>query len=376
MFRLIVVLCSVVLCWNIGYSQVDLTWRYYYPEFKENSDNNLYFRLENNNFVKNNEYFGDYIEGYTMMGYTAQPSLVYYAGSRLRIKAGVHLIQFSGMNEFTEVLPTFSIHTRLSDNLDLIMGGLKGDVHHRLIEPLFDPENQYTRPIENGFQFIYNSNKLWLDVWVDWEQFIFLGDDKPEKFTAGLSTEYLLTSNESDFRLTIPGQLIATHLGGQISNYSEKMQSLANLATGIKLNYKIGDGFIKDIGLATYLATYQDLTGQSGWDFSSGNAIYPVAEINYKYGTFMTGYWKAHNFLAPKGSSLFQSTSNYKTGYYSENRNLLTSKLSFTKEFMKQIKFSVMLETYYDIPASQFDYSYGLNLIFTPNFYISKVSFD
>ena len=160
MFRLIVVLCSVVLCWNISYSKVDLTWRYYYPEFKENSDNNLYFRLENNNFVKNNEYFGDYIEGYTMMGYTAQPSLVYYAGSRLRIKAGVHLIQFSGMNEFTEVLPTFSIHTRLSDNLDLIMGGLKGDVHHRLIEPLFDPENQYTRPIENGFQFIYNSNKI------------------------------------------------------------------------------------------------------------------------------------------------------------------------------------------------------------------------
>jgi len=311
-----------------------------------------------------------------MMGYTAQPSLVYYAGSRLRIKAGVHLIQFSGMNEFTEVLPTFSIHTRLSNKLDLIMGGLKGDVHHKLIEPIFNPENQYTRPIENGFQFIYTGEQLWLDAWVDWEQFIFLGDDKPEKFTAGLSSEFKLTKPESDFQITIPGQMVATHLGGQISNYSENMQSLANLATGFKLNYIVGDGFIRDLGFATYFATYHDLTGNSGWDFTNGNAVYPVAEVNYKYGTFMTGYWRAKNFLSPKGSSLFQSTSNYKPGYYTEYRNIITGKLSFSRTFMKQIKFSAMLETYYDIPASQFEYSYGLNLVFTPNFYISKVKFD
>ncbi|MBK3517369.1 hypothetical protein [Carboxylicivirga marina] len=376
MLRWIVVLCCIAMWWNIGVAQVDQTWRYYYPEFKENADNNLYFRLENNNFVKNNEYFGDYIEGFTMMGYTAQPSLVYYAGSRLRIKAGVHLVQFSGMSDFTEVLPTFSIHTKLTDNLDLIMGGLQGDVHHKLIEPIFNPENQYTRPIENGFQFIYNSNKLWLDAWVDWEQFIFLGDTKPEKFTAGVSTEYQITNDENDFQISIPGQMVATHLGGQISNYSERMQSLANLVTGVKLSYNIGDGFIKDVGIATYYATFHDLTGHTGWDFTSGNALYPVGEINYKYGTFMAGYWRAHNFLAPKGSSIFQSTSNYKPGYYTEYRNLLTTKLSFTKTFMKQIKFSAMVETYYDIPASQFDYSYGINLVFTPNFYISKIKFD
>jgi hypothetical protein len=355
---------------------VDQTWRYYYPEFKDRASNNLYFRLENNNFVKNNEYFGDYIEGYTFMGYTAQPSFVYYAGSRLRLKAGVHIIQLSGMDELTEVIPTFSIHTRLTDKLDLIMGGLKGDVHHRLIEPLFNPENQYNRPIENGFQFIYTSDKLWWDSWVDWEQFIYLGDTKPEKFTAGMSTEYRFTNTTSNFHISIPGQMIATHVGGQISNYSERMQTLANLATGVKLNYKIGDGFIKNVGLATYVATYHDLTGNSGWSFRSGRAIYPVAQVDYKYGTFMTGYWNAHNFLAPKGSSLFQSTSNYKPGYYTENRTLLNSKLSFAKTFMKQIKFSVMLETYFDIPAKQFEYAYGFNLLFTPNFYISKISFD
>ncbi len=376
MGRWIGMLIMAALCCNVSISQVDQTWRYYYPEYNTDAESKLYFRLENNNFVKNNEYFGDYIEGYTMMGYTAQPSLMYYAGSRLRIKAGVHILQYSGMNEFTEVLPTFSIHTKLTDKLELIMGGLKGDVHHRLLEPLFDPENQYTRPIENGFQFIYTGDQFWFDSWVDWEQFIFLGDDKPEKFTAGISTEYQLTRPTSDWSISIPGQLIATHLGGQISNYSERMQSLANLATGLKIKYNIGDGFIRNIGVATYYATFHDLTGNSGWHFNHGHAIYPVGEVDYKYGTLMAGYWKAQNFMAPKGSSIFQSTSNYKPGYYNEHRDILTAKLSFSKTFMKQIKFSAMVETYYDIPASQFDYAYGLNLMFTPNFFISKVKFD
>lgn len=376
MLRGIIVLFFLALLQQTIQAQVDQTWRYYYPEFRDSSDNNLYFRLENNNFVKNNEYFSDYIEGYTLMGYTIQPSIMYYAGSRLRVKAGIHILQYCGVDDFTEVLPTFSIHTKLTNKLDLIMGGLQGDVHHRLIEPVFNPENQYSRPIENGFQFLYNSKKLWVDTWVDWEQFIFLGDDKPEKFTAGLSAEYQLNKPESFWKISIPAQMVATHLGGQISNYSESMQSLANLVTGVKFKHLIGDGFIKSIGASTYLATYHDLAGNSGWDFSSGSAIYPVAEVEYKYGTLMAGYWHAKDFLAPKGSSLFQSTSNYKPGYYNEYRNIVTTKINFTKTFMEQIKFSATVETYYDIPANQLEYSYGLNLIFTPNFFITKVKFD
>lgn len=372
-------------CWFVVFSlffsfnsfgQLDQKWRYYYPEFKDNAENGLYFRLENNNFVKNNEYFGEYTEGYTLVGYAVQPSVMYYAGSRLRVKAGLHLLQYSGVSEFTEVLPVFSVHAQLTDKLDLIMGGLKGDVHHRLIEPIFDTEHQYTRPIENGFQFIFQGDNLWLDSWLDWEQFIFPGDTKPEKFTAGVSSEYRFTKANSDFNVTMPVQLIATHLGGQISDFSESMQSLANIVSGIKLSHDVGDGFIRRVGLSTYFAMYKDLTKQSGWNFHSGDAIYPVAEVDYKYGSFMTGYWHARNFLAPKGSHIFQSVSDYKEGYYSEYRNLLTTKFSFTKTFMKQIKFSVMMETYYDIPASQFEYSYGINLVFTPNFFISKISFD
>ncbi len=375
MFRWILVLFFIISIVNAE-GQLNQTWRYNYPEFGAGESNNLYFRIENNNFVKNNEYFGAFTEGYTLMGYAIQPSLMYYAGSKLRIKAGLHILHYSGMEEFTEIIPTFSAHAKLSEKLDLIMGGLRGDVHHKLLEPLFNPENQYSRPIENGFQFLYNSEHFWLDGWVDWEQFIVVGDTKPEKFTAGISSEYKFLTNHPDWDISIPAQLIATHLGGQISNFEEPMQSLTNLATGVKFSKSIGYGFIQRIGIASYGAWYQDLTEKSGLPFSNGHAIYPVAEIGYKYGQFMLGYWNAHNFVAPKGSHIFQSVSDYKTDFYQKQRELFNAKLTFSKDFLQKIRFSVMVETYYDLPNAQFDYAYGFNLVFNPNFFLKKVHFD
>nr|WP_319400979.1 hypothetical protein [uncultured Carboxylicivirga sp.] len=381
MLRWIFVWVAILLFVVNTSAQVNEVWRYSYPEFGAGMTNNLYFRIENNNFVKNNEYFGDFTEGYTLMGYAIQPSFMYYAGSQLRIKAGLHIVKYSGMEEFTEVVPTLSIHTKLGDNLSLIMGGLRGDIQHRLLEPIFNPENQYSRPIENGFQFLFDNEKLWFDVWVDWEQFIVIGDTKPEKFTAGISTEYTFLKESDDWKISLPGQFLATHLGGQISDFEEPMQSLANLATGIKIKKELGTGFIQNISLATYGAWYQDLTEKSGLPFTNGHAIYPVTEVGYKYGIFMLGYWNANNFVAPKGSHLFQSVSDYKvvdeTSYfYQPERQLLNAKLSFSKDFLQKIRFSVMVQTYYDIPNSQLEYAYGMNLVFNPNFFIKKVHFD
>ncbi|WP_430811839.1 MULTISPECIES: hypothetical protein [unclassified Carboxylicivirga] len=367
---------GLILFCGVSWGQLDMPWRYYYPEFNQEADKNLYFRLENNNFFDNNEYFGEYIEGYTMIGYTAHPSFIYYASPRVRIQAGVYLTKFSGIDEFEKVLPTFSIHTRLSDRLDLIMGRLRGDVHHRMLEPLFNPENQYTRPFENGIQFVYEAPCFRGDLWIDWEQFIKWGDTKPEKFTAGFSANYRLNKPGNDWELSIPAQVLVTHLGGQISDYEERMQSLANLATGLKLNYRVGDGFIRSLGLATYAATYHDLTNASGYDFTFGNAWYPVAEANYKYGTLMAGYWHATNFLAPKGSPLFQSASNYQPDYFSKTRELISAKLNFSKTLLKQLKLNAIVQLYYDLPAAQLEYSYGINLMFTPNFFISKINFE
>ncbi len=364
----ILILSSLIL--PTTSAQIDMAGRSYYPEFDTTANNNLLFRLENNNFLKNNEYFSNYIEGYTLIGFSLQPSLMYYAGKRFRLKAGVHLTQFFGESDFTDVLPVISAHLKATERLDIILGALSGDVNHNLIEPMFNPEYQYLRPVETGVQFLYNSYRFTMDTWIDWEQFITWGDTIPERFTAGFSSNTNITNQESKLQVSIPVQLLAFHQSGQISDYDDLSYSLVNTLLGVKLSGEVGKGLIQRIWFdASYLG-YKELSGSYGLSFESGYAIYPVAGVNYKYGQLMMGYWYADNYFALKGNPIFQSVSNYKEDYYNRYRNMGTIKLNFTRTYMKGLTLNAGFAAYYDFLASQFDYSYGLSIIYTPNFKI------
>ena len=356
------------------FAQIDMSGRCYYPEFDTTANNNLLFRLENNNFLKNNEYFGNYAEGYTLIGFSLQPSLMYYAGRRFRIKAGVHLTQFFGESGFTDVLPVISAHLKATKRFEIIMGALSGDVNHNLIEPMFNPEYQYLRPVENGLQFLFNSYRFTMDTWIDWEQFITWGDTIPERFTAGFSSKTNITNKGSNIELSVPVQLLAFHQSGQISDYNDLSYSLVNTRLGVTLSGDVGKGFIQKVWLdASYLG-YKELSGPYGIGFESGHAIYPVAGVNYKYGQLMMGYWYADNYFALKGNPIFQSVSNYKENFYNRYRNVGTIKFKFTRTYMKELTFNAGFDAYYDFSASQFDYSYGVSIIYTPNFKIAEFS--
>ena len=370
MIRVLFILILTSLILPTASAQADMTGRRYYPEFDTTANNNLLFRLEDNNFLKNNEYFGNYAEGYTLIGFSLQPSLMYYAGERFRLKAGVQLTQFFGESGFTDVLPVISAHLKATKRLDIIMGALSGDVNHNLIEPMFNPEYQYLRPVENGLQFLFNSYRFTMDAWIDWEQFITWGDTIPERFTAGFSSNINITNQGSKLQVSMPIQLLAFHQSGQISDYNDLSYSLVNTLLGVKLSGDVGKGFIQKVWFdASYLG-YKELSGPYGLDFESGYAIYPVAGINYKYGQLLMGYWYADNYFALKGNPIFQSVSNYKEGFYNRYRNVGTIKLNFTRTYMKELTLNAGFEAYYDFPASQFDYSYGLSIIYTPNFKI------
>jgi hypothetical protein len=359
-----------------SFAQFNRDWSYSYADLKDDAKENLYFRFEGNSFMKNNEYYSEFIQGYTLIGYSVQPSLMYYVNSKLRLKAGVHLLKYDGVSEFTEVMPVYSAHVVLSEHLDMIIGSLKGDVQHKLIDPIFDPENQYTRPVESGLQFLFSNKNLRADIWVDWDQFIFDGDTIPEKFTSGLSSEFILNKPQAAIDVSIPLQMIVRHVGGQISNYSQESTTEVNVVTGVKLERKLDDGFIRSAAFSSYIAFYKDLSGSAGYEFTSGTAFYPVMNLTYKYGEFMTGYWYAKNFIAPQGSSIFQSVSSRDDNYYQKKRHLLNTKFSYVKNIGKQAKFTAMIESYYDLDSYSLDYVYGVYLMFTPNFFIKNISFD
>jgi hypothetical protein len=359
----------------VSFGQVNQTTEHSGTDEKGTVSGDLILRVENENFVKNNEYFGHYTEGYTLMGYYLQPALEYHVSKKLLFKAGIHLQKYSGVEGYSDVLPVYAGHYKFSKIGEMVIGKLNNNKNHQLIEPIFNPENQFMEPVENGIQFLVSGKKLRLDAWVDWEQFIFWGDTKPEKFTGGLSGGYEVTNINSSFSVQVPVQMIATHVGGQISDYPEKMQSLVNLASGLELKYDFGGGFIKEVEITSYYLLYKDLTKKSGFGFSSGQAIYPTASISSKYLNLKLGYWEAENFVAPKGSNLFQSISGHELGYYQKHRQMLTSKLKFEKAIHKKVKFMAMFETYYDLADTQFNYALGINLAFTPSFFLSNVPF-
>ena len=374
MIRILFLLLLVSLIQPTSYAQSNYTGRRYYPEFDTTANNDLLFRLENNNFLKNNEYFGNYVEGYTLIGFAVQPSFIYYAGKRFRLKAGVHLTQFFGESGFTDVLPVLSAHLKATKRLDIIMGSLRGDVNHNLIEPMFNPENQYLRPVEYGLQFLLNTCRFSMDAWIDWEQFITWGDTIPERFTAGFSSNTNITNRGSKLEVSIPIQLLAFHQSGQISDYNDLSYSLVNTLLGVKFGANVGEGFINRVWVdASYLG-YKELSGSYVPEFSSGYAIYPVAGVNYKYGQLMMGYWHADNYFALKGNPIFQSVSNYKEGFYTRQRDVGIIKLNLTRTYKKGLSLNVEFAAYYDFPVSQFDYSYGLSIVYSPNFKIANFS--
>ncbi len=352
-------------------SQSDMSGRYTYAQFDTAKQNDLIFRLETNVFFKNNEYFSDYTQGYTLPGFILRPEVVYYAGNRLKFTAGANLIQFFGDDHLFDVKPVVSAQLRASDKFFIILGALKGNLQHGLIEPVYDPDNQYFRPVENGLQFLFNSRRFSFDTWLDWEQFISWGDTVPERFTAGFTGNLAITGKDSKIEVGLPVQLLASHQSGQISDYNDDTYSMLNTVLGLKTGVNAGSGFIRRVWVDGYYLGFSQFSGSMDLGFESGYALYPLTGFDYKYGQFMVGYWYADNFYSLKGNQEFMSISDFKDDFYSRYRNMGTAKATFYKSFMDdQIKLNVCFNVYYDFPSSLFDYSYGVSLIYTPEFRI------
>ncbi|WP_234408561.1 hypothetical protein [Marinilabilia salmonicolor] len=331
--------------------------------------------LANINFVKNNEYKNKFAWGHTLIGYGIQPTLMYYAGEHLRLRAGVFLQQYSGLNYYSEVRPVLSAHLRVSPSFDLIMGSLKGHIHHDVIEPLFDTERQYKRPVENGIQFLIDRPWLDMDVWVDWEQFVQVGDDFPEWFTAGVSATLQPTDTTGRlWQLNIPLNMMAVHRGGEVSNYPERVQTSMNLAAGVLLNRKL-EGTLKNAGIFAYAMNYGNLNDAGQLGVNSGYAWYGGITANTRRTNLMVGYFYGHDFVALRGGGMFQSVSPIRNNVYIPTRQLVTMKIGYNRVFLKKIKFSFLFEGYYDIPDARFDFAPGIQLVFSPSFFLTEAEF-
>jgi hypothetical protein len=217
----------------------------------------LFMRFRNATFINNREHYNPYQPGYTLIGYFLLPMLEYHPGPATRLKAGVHLLKYSGREKFSRYIPVFSFQHRFAPGVDMVFGALHGALNHGLIEPLFSFERVFTDNHESGLQFLIARGRLTADIWLDWERFIITGDPFQEEFTAGLSSKMLISGSGKRLRVELPLQVLATHRGGQIDISDDRMQTLLNIATGINIELDMNHDFFRVIGFRGYLAFFQ-----------------------------------------------------------------------------------------------------------------------
>ncbi|MEA1986719.1 MAG: hypothetical protein U9N76_04440, partial [Candidatus Marinimicrobia bacterium] len=133
----------------------------------------IYLNFESTSFIKNNEYFHHFTKGYTGIGFFIKPTIEYYLTKNTKANLGIYLLKYSGVDNFTQSIPIFTIQHKLTKNTDLIFGNIYGTLNHKLEEPLFRFDTYYQNNIEYGLQLLHNSKYLQSDIWMNWDKFIF-----------------------------------------------------------------------------------------------------------------------------------------------------------------------------------------------------------
>jgi len=350
---------------NIGYSQINLA----NIKLDTLNTNKLYFKLENNNFLKNNEYFNRFNRGETFLGYYINPQLEYMPVKNLRINGGIFLLNYAGKDNFYKTIPYFRFNYQINKKLNLIMGDIYATKYHHLIEPIFSNDLYLKRNNETGIQFFYNYKKIKSDLWCDWEYAMLDGDTTREKMTIGNSTNLNLI-NTDNFKISLLYQMILSHKGGQI-NRGSYVQSIFNTAEGLEVKTKLSR---LNVGLQGFYLTYNDYSPEIQYNYTYGWANYYNLFLTYSGFKLSGGFWYSEHFLTAKGDYFFSSKSSFYKNYYEPNRNLTTVKIEYNKEIAQGFFINIAYEGYYDNFNYTYDYYYKLYLIFNKSFFIKKVN--
>lgn len=353
----IIIIFFAVVSFTItnGFAQVNDN---YIVDYKQDT-NKFNLHLENCNFVWNNEYFNPIVNGYTLIGYFFTPTVEYSFTPNIRASAGVHLLKYSGKDKFSRIVPVYSVTYQKKDFL-FIMGTLKGTVNHKLSDALFLSERYFTDNIENGVQALWNKPKLFLDIWLDWRNFIFKNDANQEHLTAGISSQIHLIKNDS-WQLTIPASLLLEHRGGQIDTSAANMKTAINYGVGLNTIYSLNSKWINKIGIGGQYVGFKDNSPTVGSLYKSGYGTMVDVSV-YRGSSFLKfGYWNAEKYLSILGHPIYQCMS--EKGSDAKNRELLVTKLYLDYNIYKGINLGFTSEAFYDLKTYDLDFTVGLTLL-------------
>ena len=333
----------------------------------------LYLGFTNLGYFKNNEYSNDIADGLTLFGYQFNPYFSYHPSAAVSLSAGVYLQQEFGASDFTEIAPTLTLKIKTNE-VSFLFGTLEGNLHHKLIEPLYDFENTLSDPLENGVQLIWQRERLFLDTWLDWRNAIFKGDDQQEELVFGTSINYNFLT-WGDVNIFIPVQLIVFHRGGQIDASPLPVLTLVNGAVGLEIEGPVSPtGFWRRWYTKNYFTLYNDASNTKRQPFDQGNGWYLNIGAKTRIFEIMGSFWHGDGFIAPIGGQLYPSVSStFKNpDAIEEIRALFILRLLYDWPVTDQLVMGARLEPYYDFKNREVEFSSGLYIHYRPKFYLGK----
>jgi hypothetical protein len=338
-----------------------------YREYKLKAidSNTLKFEFHNTNYFRNTEYFNQTEEGRTLFGNHLHPQLSFQQGATLKILGGLWLRQdFGGQQPFTQVLPTFTL--KLQKELDAgtfstLFGSLEGGMSHQLLEPIYDINRAIINPIEYGIQAKFNNKSHWFDGWLNWEKFIEPGDPFKEKLSGGV--HYRFTRGNTT-KFIAYNQTLIYHEAGQIDTDTiTPFQVLINEAIGLRLEHGNKDAWLYYLELSGLL--FNDATFSGLFPYKNGNGILAQVGTAFKGNYFALNYWNGNNYVAPRGTSIYQSISTVDSANYQSNRQLVFLRLiNNFPVFNSSVQASFRFEPFIDLNSKRIDYSGSVYLVF------------
>lgn len=319
------------------------------------------FKFSALTFVRNNEYFNNIADGYTLFGYYLNPKVSYQPHEKVSLELGAFARKEFGTKGFKELQPTFTLQIK-QNNWRFLFGNIEGNINHRMIEPMMSFERLISAPLEHGVQVKYQKtsrlkktnidDETYFDAWLDWQKSTSPGQTNQEYFWQGLSF-YSPALELAGFKLKALAQSSVYHMGGQNIQSLQPVRTLINTALGVRVqkDFLTNQSLVAD----NYVVNYFESPLRGSAYYLNGYWQHPKFQVG-------VSYWFGHYFSSPMGNDLFQSYSRkFKYDeYYEPYRSILILRLVKDWKVIDGLNVSLRVEPHYDVQNDKFEHSEGL----------------
>ena len=256
---------------------------------------NLKVSIEN--WVANYEYLGiSQREGETLFGDIVRGRFGYKVFGNSWLYGGILLKKDYNGEGIDKVYPLISFHFRPNEKTELIFGSI--NIRHDFHPALYDPIRYYVKPYSDGIEFLYNSEKIKIDTFFDWELYDTV--EHPEKFS--FSTLFGIDLGRALFNF----QTRWNHHGGQLYPH-EGINVIHDISLGGGVNLKILEGKAINLNLSSesFFSWYRSDVNKS-LD-NNGHGISNKIILDLSNWILFYEYWTGKNFFNEEGDPLYRA---------------------------------------------------------------------